>query len=177
MSSRNPRKLYVHFEDRGTCVLHGMDDESVVEDICELFLRAADFSNGVKPDQRDLQAFTAKGRSLNISQSIKKAIGKEADIYLRLNTDREHRSNETVQSNANREVASSSKNGCGQLWSAQGHVLAARSEQGPAVQGSHRKTQSPLIAPLLQKAAEKETLQHYKAAAFIYKQVLKPFAL
>ncbi|EIE19755.1 TPR-like protein [Coccomyxa subellipsoidea C-169] len=34
------------------------------------------------------------------------------------------------------------------------------------------KVQSPLVAPLLQKAAEKEALQHFKAAAFIYKQVL-----
>lgn len=176
MSSRKARKLYVHFEDRGTCVLQDVDDESAVEDICVLFLRAADFSNGFKPDQGELQAYTAKGRPLNLSQSIKKAIGKEADIYLRLNSDRKHRINESVQSKARREVATSRIKGVGQLCSAQGYVLAASSEQGPAVEGSHRRVQSPLIAPLLQKAEEKETSQHYKAAAFIYKQVLKPFA-
>lgn len=169
------RKLYIHFEDRGTSVLHNVDDESAIGDICDLFLKAADISSGFKLERRELQAFTAKGRSLNPSHSVKKAIGKEVDIYLRLTSDRQHRVKRVVQIDA-KELTPASTNGGGQLCSAHDRVSAASSEQGPAVQDSHRRTQSPLIAPLLQKAAEKETLQHYKAAAFIYKQVLKPSA-
>lgn len=175
MSSRKVRKLYVHFEDRGTCLLHNVEDESAIGDVFELFLKACTFISDVNLHRRDLQALTAKGRPLNPSQSVKKAIGKDVDIYLRLDSDRLRRISGDAQGTAKSDVASSTTNG-DQLCSGQGHALSARSEQGPAVQGNHRRIQSPLIAPLLQKAAEKETSQHYKAAAFIYKQVRQPSA-
>ena len=169
MSTNKTRKLYVHIEDRKTCVLHDVGGDVTVSALCALVVKTLDLKGDNKLISDNLRAFSAKGRPLDPTLSIKRAIGKDLDVYLSLHSSRGNGSTKGTQGTSNSTAAASNTIGHDQKHHAQG--IASRPEREPGGKQCHRKVQSPLVAPLLQKAAEKEALQHFKAAAFIYKQV------
>ena len=109
-----------------------------------------------------VRASTLKGRALQGCQVVSKALGPHPELCLALTSH--------------------------QLHADDGHGIKFVPEEAGIPRGSpaetaipgvdhasetneSRASTSPLIAPLLERAAEKEASQHYKSAAFIYEQV------
>jgi hypothetical protein len=164
MSIRSSKKIYVHFQgdEERVHVLRDLNETLTVGQVCRLFARSWNNNHDDKLDEESLVASTAKGRQLTWNQTIDKVLEKEADVY----------------------IAKRKKTDCSAapLNSLRGRSTdtseTSRGPQGLDVCSSLRgrsngriASQSPLIKPLLQKAAEREASQHYKAAAFIYNQV------
>lgn len=156
----------MHLEDRDTFVLHNVADDLTVGAICELYVKSADPKGIKKLFSSDLQAFTAKGRPLDSNQSLKKAIGKDSDVYLQRTAGPLQLANKGLEDYTEVSLTPNIKEDA-DLWTDSKQQASTSSGEEGACKG-----ESPLIAPLLQQAIEKESLQHYKAAAFIYKQVL-----
>lgn len=171
MSAKKGRKLYVHLEDRETYVLQDVQDELTIGAVWELVVQSFDPNGDQKLESRGLQAFSAKGRLLDSTQSLRRAIGKDLDLYLSLRDTDKHVVKERTSIRQKSAAIASNAIDDDQEGSAQGLASQPKAEQTANGREHRCKVQSPLVAPLLQKAAEKEASLHYKAAAFIYKQV------
>lgn len=166
MSFSMLNKVYVHYQGigRSVHVLRDVNSELSVDDLCQLFVSSWNRDHIQSISTKGLQASTGKGRVLLPNQIIGKVIGKDADIYFTHNE-----SDTTQRPYQNVDVPSYDHNivpGVSQSPKCPAR-LDAPSEQRSLLD----KPESPLIKPLLQKATEREASQHFKTAAFIYKQV------
>ena len=164
-------KLYLHYQAQPphTHILSDVTAEVTIGDVCKLFAKAL-IAKGVGVDPEQLQASTAKGRILAKSSTVHKAFSSDADAYITL-----------VPGNATQKVtedtprlkpdAAASSNADVDDQHAPDGKLPALVEKLP---GAQQTRVSPLIAPLLSQAAEKEAAQHLRSAAFIYQQACPP---
>ena len=156
-------KLYLHFQGQPvhTHVLPDVTADVTIGDICKGFAKVLT-AKGVDVQSDGLQASTAKGRILAKSSTVHRSVGSDADVYISL-----------APVEGPPAPACGSDNGPKELHAA---ALSDDGQQSPAEQvpGAATTAQearvSPLIAPLLSQAAEKEAAQHLRAAAFIYQQ-------
>ena len=160
MPDRLGQKIYVHVSGK-TTILRQIPFEATVNDVCASWAalqRHPDLLGSVT-------ASTLRGRTLQGCQVISRALGVNPEICLevtpqQLDADDSHTSARGSQEPVGPKRAS-----------------VAKSQSAPS--GLHhapetlenRASTSPLIAPLLERAADKEASQHFKSAAFIYDQV------
>ena len=150
------QKVYVHGSGR-TVVIRDVSLDATVDDICALWAARI----GQNQATGCIRASTVKGRPLQGWQLISKALGPSLELCLALTPQQE--SEDAVEGNEHPSDDHDSTQ-TSQAESHEGgrHVL----EPSPS-----KASTSPLIAPLLERATEKEVSQHYKSAAFIYEQV------
>lgn len=154
------QKVYVHVSGR-TVVFRDVSLDATVDHICALWAARI----GQNQATACVRASTVKGRPLQGWQLISKALGPSLELCLAL----------TPQQECEDAVEEGNEHPSDDLRSAQ--TSQAESHEG----GRHvlepppsKASTSPLIAPLLERATEKEASQHYKSAAFIYEQVGMP---
>ena len=159
MPDRASQKIYVHVDGK-TTVLRGIALDATVDDICASWAALS----GDNQLAGVVRASTTKGRALQGCQVISRALGPHPELCLAVTSQQAHvdHSNQTAQhlrDSSNREESSTATND-----------LAASEVEHGAEATESRASPSPLISPLLERAAEKEASQHYKSAAFIYEQ-------
>ena len=159
MPDRVSQKVYLHIDGR-TTVLRDIPLDATVNDIC------ASWAALLGHDQLvgSVRASTNKGRALQGCQVISRALGLHPEICLEVTSQQTHAelSHQIAQ---NLWEASKRED----VAAATNDSAASELEHAPEANQSRAST-SPLIAPLLERAAEKESSQHYKSAAFIYEQ-------
>ena len=177
MPGSKARKLYVHYRggpESHTQVLHIADAVVTVDDLCKQLASTLNAAQGLTLDSRKLQVASAKGRAFGRSHLVHKAFDCDADVYVSL-TAEERGSTKSVNQVAPdlpglprvAQPYSSGRSGDGPEKAAQDSNLL--NAQDAKSQQQHKA--SPLIAPLLSQASQKEAAQHLRAAAFIYQQV------
>ena len=130
---------------------------ATVDDICALWAARI----GQSQSTACIRASTLKGRPLHGWQLISKALGPSSELCLALTS--QHKSGDAVEGNKHPSEDLDSR----QASQAESHEGSRHvPEPSPS-----RDSTSPLIAPLLERATEKEASQHYRSAAFIYEQV------
>ena len=159
MPDRASQKIYVHVDGK-TTVLRGIALDATVDDICASWAALS----GDNQLAGVVRASTTKGRELQGCQVISRALGPHPEICLavtsqQVDVDHSHQTTERLRAPSNRE----------EFPAATDDSSASEVEHSPEATES-RASPSPLIAPLLERAAEKEASQHYKSAAFIYEQ-------
>ena len=160
MLDRCSQKIYVHFAGK-TTVLRDIPFDATVDDVCASWAALRG-----KPDLLNrLKASTVKGRALQGCQVISRALGPNSEICLAV-TSQQNGDDDGHDATLGHEEASSLG------------VTPAANDESATSGGTHtpdtpqcRASTSPLIGPLLERAADKEASQHYKSAAFIYDQV------
>ena len=153
-------KVYVHVAGK-TTVFRDVPFDATVDDLCTYWVGSVENSQ----PSGSIRASTVKGRPLQGSQVISRALGPNPELCLAVTSQQEHaqnssgdgsRSNRTHQTDISQAI----------------HEKLAPVGIVPVLETSEsRVSTSPLIAPLLERAAEKEASQRYKSAAFIYEQV------
>ena len=157
-------KVYVHAEGK-TILLRDIPSNATVDGICALWAAHV----GVPEAGDCIQASTLKGRPLQGWQLVSKALGSSPEICLSvilrpsskaIPERRDIEKADFLEGQGTRLLNSDHEESLGSFDSGQAH-------------GEHEPepNSSPLIQPLLERAAEKEASLHYKSAAFIYEQV------
>ena len=157
-------KVYVYAEGK-TILLKDIPSNATVDGVCALWAARV----GVSEATHSIKACTSKGRPLQGWQLVSKALGSSPEICLSV----------VLQSNSKACSDSSDFKGADNL-DERGRRLLDSNDEGDlgsfGIGQAHGDCQpehsgSPLIQPLLERAAEKEASLHYKSAAFIYEQV------
>ena len=160
MPDRSSQKIYVHVAGT-TTILKDIPFDATVEDACASWA-ALQVEKGLLGRVR---ASTVKGRALQGCQVINRALGPNPELCLAVISQQPDADNRDDSARGSQEAPSAR------------HELAARKESARSGEGhvpetsKSRISTSPLIGPLLERAADKEASQHYKSAAFIYEQV------
>ena len=157
-------KVYVHAEGK-TVLLKDIPSNATVDGVCALWAARV----GVSEAAHVIKASTSKGRPLEGWQPVSKALGSSLEICLSV----------VLQSSSKASSDSSEINGIDPSDGRGTRLLESIHEGDLGSFGTgqaHGEYQpepisSPLIQPLLKRAAEKEASLHYKSAAFIYEQV------
>ena len=157
-------KVYVHAEGK-TILLKDIPSNATVDGVCALWAARV----GVSEIAHSIKASTSKGRPLQGWQLVSKALGSSPEICLSVLLQPDSKaSSESSSLHKEHEpdgqgrwhLKPYSEGKLGSFGTGQAHGEC---------QPEH--TSSPLIQPLLERAAEKEASLHYKSAAFIYEQV------
>ena len=182
MSGSKTSKVYLHIKgDREyTTVLHNVGRSVTVGELCDQFASAADLGQICRDKGSSLRASSSKGRVFDRSHLVHKVLNGDVDIFLRLEPhprgpESSSKNTEALESRVSSITAATSS---GQVADQTGSK-----DRSALSRGKHHdqcRPISPLIAPLLKQASEKEASQHLRAAAFIYKQArfaINDFAL
>ena len=157
-------KVYVHAEGK-TIVLKDIPSKATVDGICALWAARV----GVSEAAYSITASTSRGRPLQGWQLVSKALGSSPEICLSVVLQSSSKADsdssdikraDTSEERGRRLLESNHEGDSGSFGTGQAHVECQPEHTG-----------SPLIQPLLERAAEKEASLHYKSAAFIYEQV------
>ena len=156
--------MYVHAEGK-TTLLKDIPSNATVDGLCALWAARV----GVSEAADFIKASTLKGRPLQGWQLVSKALGSCPEICLSVVLQ--------PSSKASSEVVgikeAGSLQGRGKRLPESGYegILGSFGSGQANRECQPEHTSSPLIRPLLERAAEKEASLHYKSAAFIYEQV------
>ena len=154
-------KVYVHAEGK-TILLKDIPSNATVDGVCALWAARA----GVSKVANSIKASTLKGRPLQGWQLLSKALGSSPEICLSVVL---QSSSKASSDSSDIQGADTSERRGRRLQESKHEGDLGSFGTGQAHGGQH--TSSPLIQPLLERAAEKEASLHYKSAAFIYDQV------
>ena len=160
MPDRLSQKVYVHVSGK-TTILKNIPFDATVKDVCASWAAIQiqfELLGSVK-------ASTIKGRALQGCQLISRALGPDPEICLEVTSQQTHADDRHKSTSWSRDPA-----GCEKASVANDETATSGVHHAPETLES-RATTSPLIGPLLERAADKEASQHYKSAAFIYDQV------
>ena len=153
MPKGSSQKVYVHVAGK-TTVVRDVPVDATVDDLCTSWAVCV----GKSELSGSIRASTVKGRPLQGSQVISRALGPTPELCLAVTSQQSHAQSSSGDESTNIPRAVDE--------------TPAPSGDVPVLETSgSRISTSPLIAPLLERAAEKEASQHYKSAAFIYEQV------
>jgi hypothetical protein len=170
MPLQKARKLYLHFKGEQECtqVLKNVGSAVTVEELCAQFADAVKVTQGLDLDSRQLQIATAKGRVFGRSHLVHKAFDSDADVNVSVRAGQHDKEIEIKASGDGATYTLPVKEPCSGGRSATDH---RHIEDAAAATEPEGRRVSPLIAPLLAQASQKEAAQHLKAASFIYQQV------
>ena len=144
-----------------TTILRDIPFDATVDDVC----RAWAVLRGEAGLVGRVEASTLKGRALQGCQVISRALGPNPELCLAVTSQQVEKQNDHNGAAEDEEDVSLK-------------VSSVANDESATSAGDHtpdtykcRTSTSPLIGPLLERAADKEASQHYKSAAFIYDQV------
>ena len=156
--------MYVHAEGK-TILLKDIPSHATVDGVCALWAARVGVSEAV----HSIKASTSKGRALQGWQPVSKALGSSPEICLSVVL----QSSSKASSDSSDIKRADTSDGRGR-WLLKSNREGSLGSFGTGqTHGKYQPehTSSPLIQPLLERAAEKEASLHYKSAAFIYEQV------
>ena len=148
--------------------LHNVGSAVTVEELCVQFADAVKVTQGINLDSSQLQIATVKGRLFGRSHLVHKAFDSDADVYVSLKAGQHGEKREVKDSvdDAAHVLRITDPSSNSRSATEPRHVMG-----GAATTVLEDQKISPLIAPLLSQASQKEAAQHLRAAAFIYQQV------
>ena len=156
--------MYVHAEGK-TILLKDIPSHATVDGVCALWAARVGVSEAV----HSIKASTSKGRALQGWQPVSKALGSSPEICLSVVLQSSSKAS-SENSDLSKAAPSEGQDTRHLKLDCEGTLSSFGSRQAHGeYQPEH--TSSPLIEPLLERAAEKEASLHYKSAAFIYEQV------
>lgn len=155
------QKIYVHVAGK-TVILRDVPCDATVDDVCASWA-ALQVESGLLERVR---ASTLKGRALQGCQVINRALGPNPELCLAVTSQQPLADKSETSARGSQEAPSVRH----ELAAARVESATNGVNHAPETSKSRVGT-SPLIGPLLERAADKEASQHYKSAAFIYEQV------